>query len=537
MRLNIPHEPTSLALLRFFYVVIATVLLSLVLAYQLKDVTKLGDVYQVEYHSETLPVPVILFRVVTKYTERITPNLTVITQPESIEYVEADIEYVMDYIKWNKNITDSEYPIQNWESINDGLKYKASNVTLQMFMVKPDINVTFTPNIFHSYNRAKSENTPTTEIIISFGSYPKNTTDFSSAPPSNMQVDVFLINNSTLIADGVNVTTPFDLSKVNGRYRFQARAGTKVRLDFLQSYQVTKNDTEESIRDVHFFEERGNSPAVVEFSIIPGNKPSLDGNGYIVKKERARRPVYWVQAAGTIGGAFSLIMFLFTVLFGQSRLRPWGFVQRRLFRNNILRLLPSSMISLKTSYEPGLYQESITDMTYLNQPHPLQRGVTTSWTPKHTDNSNLNTDILHHNVYPNTVSVFNPIQQQYTNTHPHVNEISQLKSIMEAQKTQMETQKTQLEAQMKQFAMMSDRLAALEGDNPTFTDTTAMLDSPIAANNRVPSLSLNQRTKSTIMSSGTTSSVESRLTNLEMFQYRLGTFYLSSDLFDDTTHT
>ncbi|KAI8047987.1 hypothetical protein BDF22DRAFT_707140 [Syncephalis plumigaleata] len=525
--LNIPHEPTSLVLGRVFYIVIAVVASTLAFAYYVKEALEMKDVYQVEYYPEILPVPVVLFRVVTNYTERIIPGFTVAAQPKDISYTSVDVEQVMDHISWNKNVTDSKSLIQDWKLIGDDRRYNSSdtNNTLQMFMIKPDINATFAPNITNINNKTKSKK-PTTEITISFWSYIRLESSLVLSRNSITVVDVFVINNSTMIADGINVKEPLDLGSINARYRFRANAGTKVMIDFLQSYKVT-NDNEEPIRDVRFTEQRGLHPSTIEFSIAPGNKPSPDGKTYIVKKEKAKRPLNPIQVAGTAGGAFTVITFIFTFLFGQRRLRPWGFVQRRLLRNKILKLLPSSMTSLKSSYKPELNQDSITDMTYLNQPHPLQRGITTSWMPKTTDDKDYNANILH--------------QSSYLNTHPHPDEIDQLRYMMDVQKTQMETQRAQMEAQMeaqmKQFAMMSDRLAALESGNTCPDNTTAMLNSLIANNGRLPHLSLNQHTNSTIMPSGTASSLESRVSKLEMFQYRLGTFYLSSDLFDDTAHT
>ncbi|KAI8050861.1 hypothetical protein BDF22DRAFT_693748 [Syncephalis plumigaleata] len=534
--LNIPHEPTSLVLGRVFYIVIAVVASTLAFAYYVKDALEMKDVYQVEYYSEILPVPVVLFRVVTNRTERIRPEFTLAAQPKNIRYFEEYVELMMDYVSWNKNVTDSKSLIQDWKSIDDDRKYNSSDTTktLQMFMIKPSINATFAPNITNINHKTKSEKTPTTEITISFWSYIRVGPSLDLSRNSITVVDVFVINNSTMIADGINVKEPLDLGSINARYRFRANAGTKVMIDFLQSYKVT-NDNEEPIRDVRFTEQRGLHPSTIEFSIAPGNKPSPDGKTYIVKKEKAKRPLNPIQVAGTAGGAFTVITFIFTFLFGQRRLRPWGFVQRRLLRNKILKLLPSSMTSLKSSYKPELNQDSITDMTYLNQPHPLQRGIATSWMPKTTDDKDYNANILH--------------QNSYLNTHPHPDEIDQLRSIVEAQmetqRAQMEAQKAQtaqmeaqVEAQMKQSAMILDRLTALESGNTCPDNTTAMLNSLIANNNRLPHLSLNQHhTNSTIMPSGTASSVESRLSKLEMFQYRLGTFYLSSDLFDDTAHT
>ncbi|KAI8051567.1 hypothetical protein BDF22DRAFT_691335 [Syncephalis plumigaleata] len=534
--LNISHEPTSLVMMRVFYILIASLLLCLALARGIRNSVKLKDVYDVEYHLKPLPIPTIIFRSIVTRDTLIRPNVTFISQSQNYTLLDSRAKASFPQLNWTENVIDSGYPTQDWKLTNDILTSASlSNSWLYMNMLNASANFAFVPKLPEWYNSTVGGKTLITKIKIQLSIRSTNTSTQISGPP----VDIFVIDNPRAIVNRTNSSAPFDLATVDVRSRFTARFGYNTSIGFLQSNRIT-GDVTDIAYDLSFFESgRTSNASTIEFEIVPRNKVFIDekgfidGKGFMVRHETAAGLFDWAQVLSTLGGAFSLLMFVFKILFGQFRLRPWGFVQRRLLRNKILRQLPESMVSLKTAYKPEVNQDSITDMTYLDQPHPLQPGIVTSWMPKHAGDLNFSTFLLNPSQVPNTTSVIGPIQRQSSCTQPRTDEISQLRSMMEAQKMQA---KAQMEAQMKQFAIMSDRLAALESGNTSPDNTTAMLNALIANNNRLPHLSLNQHhINSTIMSSGTTSSLESRVSNLEMFQYRLGTIYLSNSLFDDTT--
>ncbi|KAI9592363.1 hypothetical protein BDF19DRAFT_451565 [Syncephalis fuscata] len=168
-------------------------------------------------------------------------------------------------------------------------------------------------------------------------------------------------------------------------------------------------------------------------------------------------------------------------------------------------------------------------MTFLHMPNPEQRG-TASWLPKPIHNPNQ------HKSSTNDVSrcipsiLINNEQQSLSAIHPRADEIRELKTMMTAQQTQMAAQ---MEAQMKQFTIMSNRLATLEGD-PSTNNSNILLDKPTPNSTCLPNTSMAHHSKS-FASTSSVLPLEARVSNLESFQHRLGTFYLSSDLFKDTS--
>ncbi|KAI9598672.1 hypothetical protein BDF19DRAFT_431085 [Syncephalis fuscata] len=214
-------------------------------------------------------------------------------------------------------------------------------------------------------------------------------------------------------------------------------------------------------------------------------------------------------------------------------------------RNRMLSILPPSMVSIKSHYNPGSNQESATDMTFINMPNSEQRG-TASWQPKPVDNRSYQHEPLDDAISQRIPSIFinDENKQSYAVADARASEIRELKAMMAAQKTQiqeqqaqMETQKNRMEAQMvtqmRQLAMMSNQLAVLEGDTNT-NNSAIMLNKPTPDKTCLASTSINQYSKA-ILSSDISSSLEARVSNIEAFQYRLETFYLSSDLFKDNS--
>ncbi|KAI9592361.1 hypothetical protein BDF19DRAFT_451560 [Syncephalis fuscata] len=100
-------------------------------------------------------------------------------------------------------------------------------------------------------------------------------------------------------------------------------------------------------------------------------------------------------------------------------------------------------------------------------------------------------------------------EQPYLSTaDAHASEISKLK--------------TMIAAQMKQLAMLESNLST--------NNSTILLDKSTLDNTCLSNTSM-ARYSEPFVSSRSAAAFETRLSNIEAFQSRLGTFYLSSDLF------
>ncbi|KAI9595049.1 hypothetical protein BDF19DRAFT_423093 [Syncephalis fuscata] len=522
--LNPSHEPTSLVLSRVLFIVMGVIGLSLIMSREISHFVEQKNVYQVEYYTEPLAMPAILFRSIVAPGSLDIYSVAVTSNSGYKRYSARNIKEILKLIKWNSNVTDSSYPIQDWKFFNSRqVSPSLNNSILYMAMLDPKISHTFVPKTQNNPERVRMNGNNITELHMRFEIRIPLIDTVITKQPSDFQAEIFVIDNPDLL-NSTKHGKPFDLATVDSGSRFIMKSGTRTKIGFFQSY-TEKDNQIERMYDVGVYEQWGTNSTAVEFTIIPRNKPSANRDSFIVRKEIARYPVSLFQAIGAVGGAISLFAALFTILFGQRRLRPWGIIQRYFVRNRMLSLLPKSMVSIKSDYQPKFNHDSVTDMTFLNMPNPEQRG-TASWVPKPTSNLNQQQASNNDTSQSMTSVLINSEQQNLPNIHPRADEIRELKAMMI-------TQKAQMEAQMKQFTIVSNRLATLEND-PGTNNNTMILDKLAPDSTCLPNTSMAHHNNS-FVSSRSAASVETRLSNLESFQYRLGTFYLSSDLFKDTS--
>ncbi|KAI8051632.1 hypothetical protein BDF22DRAFT_744638 [Syncephalis plumigaleata] len=79
---------------------------------------------------------------------------------------------------------------------------------------------------------------------------------------------------------------------------------------------------------------------------MPQNGFTPDHQAFVYEVINVKESFTWTDSYGLIGGSFTISLYLFTLFFGQRRLRPWGIIQRFIFRNRVLRKFPSSVVEI-----------------------------------------------------------------------------------------------------------------------------------------------------------------------------------------------
>jgi hypothetical protein len=157
---------------------------------------------------------------------------------------------------------------------------------------------------------------------------------------------------------------------------------------------------------------------------------------------------------------------------------------------------------------------------------------------------NINTNRVQSVVEdPSELTIVVPanLPSQSSSNHPldsRVDEISALKEAMANQKVQMEMQTNRVNLQITQFKQILTQLTTRK-DQSSLNDIVLLPDE-LPGNNNQPAGALthhlpNEMTELSA-SNESSSSFETRLSNLEMFQYRINNFYIESDLFKDTSY-
>ncbi|KAI9598670.1 hypothetical protein BDF19DRAFT_462758 [Syncephalis fuscata] len=146
---------------------------------------------------------------------------------------------------------------------------------------------------------------PTPEDYINFlcGKTAPRSDTFNTVGLSNFQTDIFVINDPDLL-DPTKSGQLLELGRIPSKDRF--------------TNQI------EAVYNFGFYEQRGVEPTMMGINITPRNDPAEGSDAFTVKEEISRRPAGLFQAFGATGGAISIFIIIFIILFGQCRLRPWG---------------------------------------------------------------------------------------------------------------------------------------------------------------------------------------------------------------------
>ncbi|KAI8048641.1 hypothetical protein BDF22DRAFT_658183 [Syncephalis plumigaleata] len=85
------------------------------------------------------------------------------------------------------------------------------------------------------------------------------------------------------------------------------------------------------------------SSTTMQVTLQPAHQSTSDGNAFSVPLRIAETTHDWLDMISLMGSAITFAVLFYTFLFGFSRLRPWGVVQRYLLRGHMLARLPSGV--------------------------------------------------------------------------------------------------------------------------------------------------------------------------------------------------
>ncbi|KAI9595995.1 hypothetical protein BDF19DRAFT_439303 [Syncephalis fuscata] len=90
-------------------------------------------------------------------------------------------------------------------------------------------------------------------------------------------------------------------------------------------------------------------PNRIQIILKPSNQPIFHDDTYLIKTMEST-PLYWYDVISPVGGALSVALYIFTLLFGQKRLRPWGIVQQFILRNRIFSKVPRAVAVIGSAW-------------------------------------------------------------------------------------------------------------------------------------------------------------------------------------------
>ncbi|KAI9596643.1 hypothetical protein BDF19DRAFT_438133 [Syncephalis fuscata] len=164
------------------------------------------------------------------------------------------------------------------------------------------------------------------------------------------EIQVVLLEDSNALLRARSKHEPIDIMTISNSLKLKTKWRQEQFINFRQ-YEVQsgkkttiKYDAQSALIS---------TPAnVAHITILPQNIPTSDGKHFLYERRRKQANFSWLDFYGSIGGALTVSLSSFAFLFGQRRLRPWGVIQRFVFRNRILGKFPKSVVEINTMFMP-----------------------------------------------------------------------------------------------------------------------------------------------------------------------------------------
>ncbi|KAI9594746.1 hypothetical protein BDF19DRAFT_94820 [Syncephalis fuscata] len=341
VNVDIPiHEPKRLIIVRIIIIFIIAVGILVFAAIQIRLAISPAMVYQSRYETGPFMLPAFIIYSASGLTNRESFSLYGVDLSQTSSGKRQSIHTQLE-LKEITNQTASMFNI-NYKT----LKNQAGNGKVYLF--RPDHDLRFASPI--------SEVTSSTFKNIKYYSSIKIKLYLSDIDPTGNRLDSDISFTVGFIKD-ISVLTklgtkqkPWDINMLSPDLRSEVMWGKSRELGLRQM-----NTTENSLSSTHLSMQTTNyqdSVNEASFSIQPLNAPMSDGKEFSIEIQDKRPSFTWFDCFGTVGGALTLSLYGFTFLFGQRRLRPWGIVQRYLFRDYILDRFPRAVVEVTPSYIP-----------------------------------------------------------------------------------------------------------------------------------------------------------------------------------------
>ncbi|RKP25610.1 hypothetical protein SYNPS1DRAFT_28658 [Syncephalis pseudoplumigaleata] len=157
-------------------------------------------------------------------------------------------------------------------------------------------------------------------------------------------LQIIVLEDSKALRDARTTYKPVNIRYISESLKTSAVWGTTRRIKF-RHYTVIEGGKSKIKYDIlpEIYTIDGN---VMFVTIYPSNAPTNHENDFAYNVLSERPDFTWLDCYGSFGGAFTLFLYLITFLFGQRRLRPWGIIQRFIFRKRILGKFPKSVVEI-----------------------------------------------------------------------------------------------------------------------------------------------------------------------------------------------
>ncbi|KAI9591773.1 hypothetical protein BDF19DRAFT_416859 [Syncephalis fuscata] len=416
-------DPKRLIIVRsivIFFILASLVIITII---QAKKAANPVYIYQTSESAGAIPIPTIIFN-------DLPATLFDVSIQVTGEYIDAigakrydkTLTSALKRLRWGEDVV--EILDTNFKHVN-GL-VGASNV----WSFQPPPTWQFTPaGQFNISDTSGQKNI--TEVTITITA--QHNILSSNRTENRGRIDVYLVEDPEALYSARRRHKPFDLSSVGGNLKTTVSWENKRKINF-RYFEDHLKDEKHVRYDVH--SELGRTEQNVATIVLSAQNPTASDKRYFVYEIRKRRANFsWLDCFGSIGGALTFSLALFAFLFGQRRVRPWGIIQRYIFRNRILGKFPRSVVEISSmsmsrnrataGHDPVFNQDGVgydSKVQLNNRQHSLEN---TNELSANISNYNYNQllTIMNSSVNP-------PGQPMAANNEVLVQEVTELKSLV-----------------------------------------------------------------------------------------------------------
>jgi hypothetical protein len=230
---------------------------------------------------------------------------------------------------------------------------RLSNATDQLAINKEQVNGThgimiihIRPNASIFFYPAKAlteyENSVATTIQLQFQSgsnssaIAANGTRSSTISLALLSTDYALSNDALTEIDELEGVEPHLIQRVT--------LGTNYAVRLREHITVALNGQRQKDYNVGLdMSDAAASSTTMQLTLQPAHQSTADGNAFSIPLRIAEPTHSWLDMISLMGSAITFAVLFYTFLFGFSRLRPWGVIQRYLLRGHMLARLPSGV--------------------------------------------------------------------------------------------------------------------------------------------------------------------------------------------------
>ncbi|KAI9594924.1 hypothetical protein BDF19DRAFT_86422 [Syncephalis fuscata] len=323
------HEPKRLIVARLIIIFLIVGALAAIFGLQIQKAIESRDIYRTYVDSGKVKIPAIMLigDAVWKYDIYTVLGKSVDTSGRNIV---------------NNSVLDSNLWALEWGSqIYEGPFNRARNEfgnqtkDAKVFLANEDWRLT--PNGINQANANGQKNRNFSEIAFMIAKKHLDTI------ADRTSLHVFLLEraDNLKLRGSLKDSGPFNINLLNQAMTTRVQWGTQKVIKIQQSY--VKEEAEAEPKYEVYSETFIGNPYVMIITIKASNHPDPEKDLYQIKTMERAALIRWYDFISLIGGTMIIALYVFTFLFGQRRLRPWGIVQRFMLRNQILSKIPRSV--------------------------------------------------------------------------------------------------------------------------------------------------------------------------------------------------